>query len=375
MSELYSRVNPLTQEQRERAYRSARSKIAGERPTQSDAPAISDFESEGYGRFSVSTMRIMRAVGLVVLCAAFIPSAIRIYIASVETANAIADLRGSLLVIVMGLTGVLIAESGQVAFTIWASATGDRKQRLALHFASWVCTAIALVGNAQVIQPWTGGHYLFAWLETFAPPVLVLIASHVQKTQLLQEAERRTAIKRAFDAALFEWQKTHRDAMAEWSQQMENAEASPHWATTLAIALRDAIYRANDKRAIFRDLTASEWRLLVLRERQSEEWWAIAEHQAEVEEAERSREQERIARLESRTSTQNATGELADSPVEQRGDFFVRRCPECSREFEGGTARQATNKLTAHMKAHRNETRREVTAVAFSANGTQPHAD
>ncbi len=68
-------------------------------------------------------------------------------------------------------------------------------------------------------------------------------------------------------------------------------------------------------------------------------------------------------RVRSRITT---TGELALSPVEARGDQFVRRCPVCKREFVGYTPRQATNKLTAHLKAHRNEER---SASSFSTNG------
>lgn len=104
----------------------------------------------------------------------------------------------------------------------------------------------------------------FAWLESIAPPLLVLSTAYVLKEQLLEAIEHRHATERTYQMALNEWHKA-----------TAHPESHPQWQQFYANALRDSLTRANNRRQeILAALTTTDWRALVYRELQTEHWYA-----------------------------------------------------------------------------------------------------
>jgi hypothetical protein len=126
-----------------------------------------------------------------------------------------------------------------------------------------IATAIALVGNVQVALP---GHVdsPFAWLEAIAPPLLVLSTAYVLKEQLLETIEVRHANERAYQ-----------EAVSAWQLATVDPESHPGWLQYYANALRDALRRSNARRReALEALTTADWRALVERELQADDWFS-----------------------------------------------------------------------------------------------------
>jgi hypothetical protein len=125
-----------------------------------------------------------------------------------------------------------------------------------------LATAIALTGNIQ-IGLMKHASSPFAWLESIAPPLLVLSTAFVLKEQLLETVEHRHLTERTYQIALGEWQKA-----------TVNPEAHPQWSQIYANALRDALNKANNRRQeTLANLTMAQWQALVYHELQAEHWY------------------------------------------------------------------------------------------------------
>ncbi len=371
-----ARINALTQEERDAAYSNARRRIAGNEPQRSDEPQPEGFQRNAFAKFPPALIRSARRIGYAVMFAAFVPSAIRLFVATFEATH----YASFWIAIAIGVVSVMLAEVGQIAFTLWAATTEETGLRRALRLAAWGCTAFALVGNGHVVQPWTHG-LLIAWFEAFLPPLLVLVAANVLKTQTLHEVENRYTAHQQYLNAWHAWDAAFAQSYADWQERMNAAHTHERWDAELANALRDAMRRANrQSKAVLRELTAMDWRALVLRERKAEEWWESAAIETQRIEAERMAALETELRLRSGASSTAATGEIASVELQQDGEDFVKVCPECGYRAIGKTPRSATNALVAHRKRHVHETQRSADALAkldsnalevsaFSANG------
>jgi hypothetical protein len=107
-------------------------------------------------------------------------------------------------------------------------------------------------------------HSPFAWLEAIAPPLLVLSTAYVLKEQLLDAIETRHANERAYLEAANLWQSATADP-----------ESHPHWMQFYANALRDGIRKVNSRRKdALESLPTADWRALVYRELQADNWYA-----------------------------------------------------------------------------------------------------
>lgn len=367
VSDAFYKVNALTQEQRDAAYAAARKRIAGIEPVPGDEPKRSVYNRHSVSRFPAWVMILVTVLCLVMLVVAFLPSAMRLHAVALAT-NAVVLLHATS-VYAAAIATVMMAEIGQVIFSL-AAATNDASwQRRTLLGGALVCTLIALSGNAVAM----GTHALdnlFAFLETFAPPVLVLITAQILKTQMLHATESKHAADLKYHDDHATWERNHAAAKSEWLTRYTNATSAREWDATLANALRDALRAANrQSKAVLRELTPTDWRALILRERSAEEWWQQAEREAAAEaerialEEARLREEEATARLRrlegqrSGTHSTGATGEVASAETLRAGNAFVKVCPQCGERFEGDTLRSATNRLVAHMKRHANERR------------------
>lgn len=350
-----NKVNALTQEQRDSAYDAARKRIVGQ-PPQEQSTVVD-------GRFPKWVSTTVTGLCMVMLCVAFLPSAMRLNAIAIETNSEIMQHLTS--IYLAAVATVMMAEIGQIIFSLAAAINDSRWQRYMLLFGALVCTLIALSGNAVAM-----GNYafrnVFAFLETFAPPVLVLIVAQILKTQMLHATEAKHANKRTYAIALSTWNAAYATA--------NNADA---WENVLANALRDALRAANrQSKAVLRDLTNADWRALIIRERNAEEWWKVATLEADNAEAQRlAQSYAALVASQSGTHSTGATGEVAAARLTRKGEMYVKECPECKKKFEGDTQRKATNKLVAHMRVHAREQRAfALTNVAITDEDTEPVA-
>lgn len=265
-------LRPLTQEERQNAYAAAQDAVLraiGERPRRDQ---FTHYSSHRYPPF---VTRLINLLCILSLLAAFTPSAIRLYVIGSQTFGAAVP--QPLAMVAVGIATVLTAEIGQVVFSLALATLGTTRSARRLLYASMgIATAIALVGNVQVALP---GHIRspFAWLEAIAPPLLVLSTAYVLKEQLLESIEMRHANERAYQ-----------EASAEWLSASGKPERHPQWFQFYTNALRDALHKANNrKRETLGSLTVQDWRSLVHRELQADNWYEqpeIAPAKMEVQE-------------------------------------------------------------------------------------------
>jgi hypothetical protein len=238
-------LRPLTQEQRQGAHQSAREaalRAIGPKPVREH------FAGETISRYPVSVTRLITFLCLILLLAAFTPSAMRLYVIGSQTfGQAVPNQIAQHMV---GLATVLSAEVGQVVFSLALATLGASKSSRRLLYSSMaITTCLALTGNVQVGLV---GHIgsPFAWLEAMAPPIVVLSTAYVLKEQILEAIEHRHTTERTYQAALNQWHKatTHPEAHPQWSQSYANA-------------LRDSLSRANNRRQeTLAALTTADWR-------------------------------------------------------------------------------------------------------------------
>jgi len=248
---MLAQIKSLTQEERQLARSAAQEAVmreVGERP---DRARYNQYAAY---RYPPMVTKLISGLCIVLLLAAFTPSAIRLYVIGSETFGAAVPFE--LAMVAVGIATVLTAEIGQVVFSLALATLGTSKgARRLLYTSMGIATAIALVGNVQVALP---GHVEspFAWLEAIAPPLLVLSTAYVLKEQMLESIEIRHANERAYQEAVNEWQ---RSAI--------NLEAHPSWMQFYANAIRDALRKGNSRRReAVEALTNGDWRALVYRE-------------------------------------------------------------------------------------------------------------
>ena len=225
-------LRPLTQEQRQSARQTAHQAVVqstGAKPTREQ------FSHYTISKYPRSVTRLISLLCIVLLLAAFTPSAIRLYVIGSQTfGQAVSN---SAAMTAVGLATVLSAEVGQVVFSLALATLGtSRSSRKLLHISMSIATILALIGNIQIALP-GNAESPFAWLEAIAPPLLVLSTAYVLKEQVLETIEQRHADERAFQVAFAEWQA----ATAE-------PEQHPNWSQFYANALRDTLRRNNARR-------------------------------------------------------------------------------------------------------------------------------
>lgn len=255
---MIDKLRPLTQEQRQDARVAAMDAVkraAGRKP------ARPDYDHIAASKYPPSVTRLITSLCIVLLVAAFTPSAIRLYQIGSTTFGA--AINNTVAMRLVGLATVLSAETGQIVFSLALATLGTtRSARNLLYTSMLIATLIALVGNIQVALP---GHTNspFAWLEAIAPPLLVLSTAYVLKAQILMSIEARHADEQAYQ-----------DALAEWAAETSDPERNPRWSQFYANAIRDALRKSNRRRKeVLQDMTTADWRAAVWREIQAEQWY------------------------------------------------------------------------------------------------------
>jgi hypothetical protein len=251
-------IRPLTQEQRQAARKAAHNAVIrsiGAKPTRER------FVFTTISKYPPAITRLISGLCLVLLLAAFTPSAIRLYVIGSQTFDQAVS--SSVAMTAVGFATVLSAEVGQVVFSLALATLGtSRSSRRLLYASMAISTVLALTGNIQIALP---GHTQspFAWLEAVAPPLIVLSTAYVLKEQALESIEQRHADERAF-----------REALAEWQTDTASPEDHPQWVQFHANALRDALRKANNRRQeMLSQMTQDDWRIAVTREMEADVWY------------------------------------------------------------------------------------------------------
>ena len=255
---MLTQIKPLTQEERQLAHAAAKEAVMrniGERPQRDH------YNHHAAHRYPPLVTKLISGLCIALLLAAFTPSAIRLYVIGSQTFGAAVPYE--LAMVAVGIATVLTAEIGQVVFSLALATLGTTTStRRLLYVSMGIATAIALVGNVQVALP---GHTTspFAWLEAIAPPLLVLSTAYVLKEQLLEAIELRHVNERAYQEAVNEWQRA-----------TINPEAHSQWMQFYANALRDALRKTNNRRReALEGLSTADWRALIYRELQADNWY------------------------------------------------------------------------------------------------------
>ena len=255
-------LRPLTQEQRHAARQAALRAVV---QTVGPRPAREQYAQFTVSKYPPSVTRLISFLCLILLLAAFTPSAIRLFVIGSQTfGQAISN---PVAMTAVGIATVLSAEVGQVVFWLALATMGTtRSSRRLLYGSMSIATILALIGNVQVALP---GHTAspFAWLEAIAPPLIVLSTAYVLKEQVLENIEQRHADESAYQADLQEWQIVTAEP-----------EHHPDWQQFDASALRDALRKVNARRKeTLSVMTQTDWRLAVHREMQADLWYTEPE--------------------------------------------------------------------------------------------------
>ena len=260
-------IKPLNQEKRQSARQAAYRAVinaVGAKPTREQ------FMYTTISKYPPAIVRLISALCLILLLAAFTPSAIRLYVIGSQTFGQAVD--NSVAMTAVGLATVLYAEIGQVVFSLALATLGTSQASRRLLLTSMaIATTVSLVGNIQLSLP-GHTHSPFAWLEAIAPPVLVLSTAYVLKEQVLDAIERRHADERAFQAALTDWQSA-----------TANPEKHPQWTQFYANALRDALLKANNRRKeMLSQMTQDDWKMAVTDEMKADLWYTAPSSNEDV---------------------------------------------------------------------------------------------
>lgn len=358
-----TQVRPLTQDERLVALQRARDatlKSIGNRP---DAKAYA-----GQGERMTRTDIGIWVLCIVVLIAAFSISAIRLFHIGRETFLHSINDANSAVVAAIGI--VILAETTQIVTTLALARVGQMQTRRMLLFTGIGATAVAIIGNLQIVTPWSmQGTFTFlplafqnpfAWLEALFPPMAVLVMAHVLKHQLLDAENARQQRKHAFEKAVSAWE----------SAMSADPEMHPEWNQFYANSLWDAIRAKNARIAVIKDmlpmLTKADRIALVHREIDAENWYEapalpaptdaqpVTLHEAfalpvdqpvhvTIEDAPRKH-----AANNSGQSTDEITA-VMNAAVEDADGVHVH-CPYCNREFVKPTHTAARLALTAHFR-------------------------
>lgn len=229
-------------------------------------PERKDYTEASISRYSPQFVgRVNRGVWIA-LMASFIPSALRLFIIGASTFNDTLDayhlpyVLSLALSILVGVCVVIMAETGQVIFSLAFATSTDHKSPLWIGLI--LSTLIALTGNFYVGLWRVDRITLFICLETLAPPIVVMSLAYVQKNHVLAAEEMR-----------HQNEATYQRAISEWDRDFRDIERHPEWRHFLARALRDVYTRTYAKRLSQTSIPDDGWNELVLREMNTDEWF------------------------------------------------------------------------------------------------------
>lgn len=251
-------IRPLTEDERTNAKNKAKSFVAGTKPVSQKIKIVQKYPSY--------IVHIIRGMCIVVLVAAFFISAARIGAAGFD-----AFYHGKpdeFLSHGAGLMTMLLAEFGLMASVLALSTNTSIQSKRFLWSGAAISMSIAVVGNISQakLADIDFVTYPFRYLDAVAPSALALIMAYILKQQFLDSVEQQHKVETEYNANLSAWQNTY-----------DNAESNEKWPEQYAIALKEVLYRVNNRTKVGREhlphLTHDDWRFLVNRERTANEWY------------------------------------------------------------------------------------------------------
>jgi hypothetical protein len=241
----------LTQSKRDLARKRALSSVTKRIGAQPTREQFNNYVSSKYPRWFMQLIAIMLVI---VAFAAGIISGVRLYVAGYD--YALDTIKDEAVSIIIGICTVLAAEVLVILATVAGQVYLRGRQKIVSAIPVIVGMIVAFVGNWTVTDPAT----IWGWVETGFPPIAVLSVAFFFEITLVPELERRQADDLAFQ-----------QARNEWATIMRDIESHPEWISIYATALRDELLRTNQM--AIEDLTPHEWREIVNKEIQAEQWW------------------------------------------------------------------------------------------------------
>ncbi|MBN1202497.1 MAG: hypothetical protein JXJ20_11620, partial [Anaerolineae bacterium] len=133
-------LRPLTQEQRQAARQAARQAVVR---SIGPRPAREHFAHHTISKYPPTVTQLISILCIVLLLAAFTPSAIRLYVIGSQTFGQAVS--SSVAMTAVGLATVLSAEVGQVVFSLALATLGtSQSSRRLLYFSMTLATTVAL---------------------------------------------------------------------------------------------------------------------------------------------------------------------------------------------------------------------------------------
>jgi hypothetical protein len=264
-------IQPLTQQQRLEARKKAQKVIQA---LEGEKPKLEHFRKSTSGKYPQWITGVVVVLSLVVLLTAFLLSAMRLYHIGYRTFYE--TLEHDLSSTIAGFAIVVLSEAAAVLFTIALSVIGQTKTQRRILSASIAGTAaLALSGNYYVAL-FEHKLTVFSVLESMLPPLLTLSTAYVLKELILNMIEQRHADQSTFERALMEWEHSTADP-----------ESHPKFLQAYPNELRDALLKSNRKRKAVKEamaeLTNPQWKVLVTRELQADEWFTVSDEIPEEE--------------------------------------------------------------------------------------------
>jgi len=249
-------ISPLNQDIRLIAREKARTlllKSIGEKPERHN------YSMNYYSKYPKWMTQLITTLCLIVLVGAFLPSSFRLYVAGSEAFAHGVEIPA--LIIISGIATVIMAETAQVVASLALAIYGTTKwARRILYAIMIMSTSLALIGNWHVANPYD----VFSVVEAIFPPLLVLGMSYILKGQMLQSIEIRHSSEKAYQ-----------EDLANWNKLASDVELHTDWKQKYASALRDQLTKANKRKKSINinEVSLEEWKALVWREMQEENWF------------------------------------------------------------------------------------------------------
>lgn len=319
-------------------------------------------------QFAVAQRRMTSAdiiiwlLAIFILIAAFALSAIRLF--SIGEATFLESINHAPSGVVAGVSIVILAEITQLISGIALARVEQAGLKRILWWVGMGATALAIIGNVEVVRPLERSHPLFAVFEALFPPLVVLAVSHVLKVQLLSLVLNRQAAQVEYEAAFAQWQ-------ADVGRKPEEHD---EWPRFYANALRDQLIKANRRSKVGRDMietmTPGDWRRVVMAEMQNEHWYhglPATQQERRLVDVQKPPEPPRdpsqpevmtytsspaAAHAEDPTVWRNRTRELVTQAYDRIrivNDQHVTACPLCSKQFEKSTEAELKKAVTVHI--------------------------
>lgn len=232
MEEIIEKVTALTQQQRIESRQIARGNVVASKGT---PPKRMNFTTHNYGRFPFGVRMAIMALITIVLIAAFILSAMRLYdIGNTEFYKTIQDGNSAM---AAGIFIILLAEASTVLFMIAISVIGDSWISKGIMFAlAILATLIALFGNYYIALDGQETN-IFSWLEALSPPIITIGTAFVLERFIFGMIEQRHKDQLEFEATLKIYQ-----------EQIANPENDDQFMQLYANALWDMLLKNNRDR-------------------------------------------------------------------------------------------------------------------------------